>query len=105
MVCASIKKKLEFDSVASITRRSEGFRSMTTVVTDFVELLGQTELLSPVQVHELSTWLPRFEELSALTKELLNRGWLTSYQVSRLNEGSYEQLLMGPYVLLEELGQ
>src|SRR5437870_4788643 len=78
---------------------------MASVVADFVDLLAQIELLTPVQLHDLSSWLPQEGSLAELTKELIDRGWLTKYQVSRLNEGDHAQLLMGPYILLEELGQ
>ena len=42
---------------------------------------------------------------AALAKELLNRGWLTPYQVNHLAQGKAGELLLGSYVLLERLGE
>jgi len=78
---------------------------MAPAVIDFVDLLTRTDLLSPVQADELSALFPRFDNLTEFTKELVNRGWLTSYQVKQIDAGHYSELLMGPYILLEELGQ
>ena len=77
---------------------------MASVVADFVELLAQNELLDRLQLHELSSWQQRYNAVPDLIQELLKRGWLTSFQVDRLND-SESQLVIGPYILLEELGK
>jgi eukaryotic-like serine/threonine-protein kinase len=71
---------------------------------EFIELLAQIELLPPPQLQELSSWGPQ-EELPDLLQELVQRNWLTAYQVERLKEGNNSQLIMGPYVIIDELGQ
>src|SRR5690606_9394929 len=41
----------------------------------------------------------------ALGKELVKRGWLTPYQANQMFLGRGAELLLGPYVLLERLGE
>ena len=55
---------------------------------------------------------PRFELLSSqihdpdgLAREMVTRQWLTSYQASRLLDGLVDDLVLGPYVLLDLLGE
>src|SRR5277367_2477205 len=36
---------------------------------------------------------------------MLERGWLTSYQINQLFQGKGSDLVLGPYVLLERLGE
>src|SRR5579862_6736402 len=78
---------------------------MAPVVADFVELLSRHELLDPVQLHDLASWQQYYQFVPDLLQELLQRGWLTPYQVDRLNDAQPTQLAVGPYLLLEELGQ
>jgi serine/threonine-protein kinase len=73
---------------------------------DLVEALRQSRLLEPDQMEEISNRLqPRFPEPRALAKELLNRDWLTPYQVNQLFLGRGQDLVLGQYVLLERLGE
>jgi hypothetical protein len=51
-------------------------------------------------VRELTEVLPRFADSRTLAGELIQRGWLTPYQVNQLFQEKGEQLLLGPYVLL-----
>jgi serine/threonine protein kinase len=46
----------------------------------------------------------RNAEPMALARELLQRGWLTPYQVNQLMQGRGGELMVGPYLLLERLG-
>jgi serine/threonine protein kinase len=78
---------------------------MAPVATDFVKLLTEVQLLEDAQLEELSVIAPAYRDSAALTSELVRRGWLTSYQLAHLNNGTHRNLLLGPYVLLEELGQ
>jgi serine/threonine-protein kinase len=62
-------------------------------------------LLTAGQLEEVLSQLePRFPEPRALARELLSRGWLTPYQVNLLLQGRAQELVLGPYVLLERLG-
>jgi serine/threonine-protein kinase len=73
-------------------------------------------LLGTLRTHKLLEAKP-LEELERLHKqgrlptepkllgqELLQRGWLTPYQVNQLLQGRGADLVLGPYLLLERLG-
>src|SRR5262249_32718632 len=49
--------------------------------------------------------LPRFRDARALARELIRRDWVTPYQVNQLCSGHGQDLNLGPYVLLERLGE
>src|SRR5262249_50034491 len=75
-------------------------------VSAMVEALGVCQLLTAEQLDEVNRRLvPRFSDLRALGKELLQRGWLTAYQVNHLLQGRGQDLLLGPYLILERLGE
>ncbi len=46
-----------------------------------------------------------YPDARALAKELLQRGWLTPYQINHLVAGNGYSLVLGQYVLLERLGE
>jgi WD40 repeat protein len=46
-----------------------------------------------------------FPEARALARELVKRGWLTPFQANHLIQGRSQELLLGPYMLLERLAQ
>src|SRR5207302_193995 len=71
-----------------------------------VAALRQWRLLEPAQVEEIEhTLQARFPDPRALARELLQRGWLTPFQVNQLFLGKGNELLLGSYVLLERLGE
>jgi serine/threonine-protein kinase len=75
-------------------------------VAAFIETLRDTRLLDPEQMEELKVRLRnQFREPSALAKELIQRDWLTPYQVNQLYQGRGCDLVLGSYVLLERLGK
>jgi serine/threonine protein kinase len=64
------------------------------------------QLLEPAQIQEVSGQLTtRWPDPRQLLRELQRRGWLTSFQAELLIQGKEEELLLGPYVLLERLGE
>src|SRR4051794_32087813 len=71
--------------------------------TSLATLLRQHHLLDPAQLDQLDPLLLRIHDPRALAKELLNRGWLTPYQINQLFQG--RNLVLGGYVLLERLGE
>jgi len=74
-------------------------------VRDLVETLTRHRLLEADQLAELNpTLLGRFDSPLALARELLQRNWLTPYQLNRLFQGRATDLVLGHYVLLERLG-
>jgi serine/threonine protein kinase len=78
----------------------------TDSLLDLIELLRHNRLLPPDRLHELKqTIQPRFVDPRALGKYLVQRGWLTVYQVNRLMQGDGRDLVLGPYQILDRLGE
>jgi serine/threonine-protein kinase len=75
-------------------------------VADLVQAIQRTRLLEPDQFHALQHDLQgRFADPKSLARELLQRGWLTAYQINQIFLGHGPDLLLGSYVLLERLGE
>jgi serine/threonine-protein kinase len=75
-------------------------------VGDLVGAIRQGQLLTVAQLEEVTTQpSSRFAEPQALAKELLQRDWLTPYQVNQLLLGRGHELVIGPYVVLKRLGE
>ena len=67
--------------------------------------LQTRQLLSAAQAAELNAPQAPFADAEALAGELVRRGWLTAYQAGAVLGGRAEDLILGPYVLLDLLGQ
>ncbi|MBY0523973.1 MAG: serine/threonine protein kinase [Gemmataceae bacterium] len=76
-----------------------------TAVASFLDAIRDIDLLPPTQLDELSRQNPRFAETRVLAQHLLQRGWLTPYQVNQLVLGRGPDLVLGPYLLIERLGE
>jgi eukaryotic-like serine/threonine-protein kinase len=77
-----------------------------TSARELVETLSRGQLLESDQLGELSRSLSaRPGDPLVLARELLQRGWLTPYQINRLFQGHAADLALGRYVLLERLGE
>src|SRR5207247_2029174 len=64
------------------------------------------QLVEPAQLEELENTLqPQFPDPRSLARELLRRDWLTPFQVNYLLQDRGNELLLGPYLLLERLGE
>ncbi len=74
-------------------------------VAVLVEALHAGQLVSPGQLVELDGLQGQFPQAQALARELVRRGWLTPFQVNQIAQGRGADLVLGPYVLLERLGQ
>ncbi len=70
---------------------------------DLVDLLRRHRLLDPSQLAELQRTTAA--DARGLARELVRRGWLTSYQANELLQGRGAGLLLGSYVLLDKLGE
>src|SRR4051794_11460348 len=70
-----------------------------------IDALRSARLLEPTQLEQLERPEGRLHEPRALARELLRRGWLTTYQVNQLFLGRGSELHLGQYVLLEQLGE
>jgi tRNA A-37 threonylcarbamoyl transferase component Bud32 len=67
-------------------------------------VLRDSQMLERAQLEELTVLQGRFAEPRGLARELLQRDWLTAYQVNQILQGKGDQLVLGPYLLLERLG-
>jgi serine/threonine-protein kinase len=75
-------------------------------VSSLIDALREHQLLEPAQFVELTCNLqPRFTDARALARELLERDWLTAYQANQIFLDRGADLVLGPYVLLERLGE
>ncbi|HVS35871.1 MAG TPA: protein kinase [Gemmataceae bacterium] len=75
-------------------------------VADLVKTLRDFALLEWTQQEELRSQLQAsFPNADALTANLVQRGWLTPYQAELLSQGRAAELALGPYILLELLGE
>ena len=71
-----------------------------------MDTLRQQDLLTPEQLAEL----PRLTkspcgDARSFGKVLIQRGWLSVYQVNQLLAGNTSELVIGPYFVLDKLGQ
>jgi serine/threonine protein kinase len=79
---------------------------MVDTLPTFVDTLRDTAILEPEQLEAVEQELSsRSDNVRALAKTLLARGWLTAFQINRLLHGKGQDLLLGPYVLLDRLGE
>jgi PAS domain S-box-containing protein len=70
-----------------------------------VNALRHYRLLQAAQLEQVERSLQfQFPDPPALAQELIERNWLTSYQASKLLQGTGQELLLGEYLVLERLG-
>jgi serine/threonine protein kinase/tetratricopeptide (TPR) repeat protein len=75
-------------------------------VAALVDALRQYRILEPHHLAELQRDLQgKFTDPRALAKELIQRGWLTPFQINRLFQGKGQELILSSYVLIDPLGQ
>jgi eukaryotic-like serine/threonine-protein kinase len=78
----------------------------TKSVTDFVFTLRQCQLLDASHEEILARQLQgQFHDAPSLGRELVRRGWLSDYQLDQLLEGNGDLLSLGPYRILDWLGE
>lgn len=71
-----------------------------------MDSLRQHQLLTPQQVAELPQLAQgRCGDARVLAKTLIQKGWLSVYQVNQLLLGKADELVIGPYLVMERLGQ
>ncbi len=70
------------------------------------ESLGGHRLLEDAAYSEtVRDLVPRFETPQQLAEELVRRGWLTAFQKELILAGKAEELVLGPYVLTDKIGE
>jgi serine/threonine protein kinase len=79
---------------------------MFTTSTALAEAIRSARLLSAPQLEAtLGILVPHYAEPRLLARELMQRGWVTPFQVNHLFRGEGKDLILGQYVLLERLGE
>jgi WD40 repeat protein/serine/threonine protein kinase len=75
-------------------------------MSTLLEQLTACEILSAEQLRELAA-LPEAREADprALAKAIVQRGWLSRFQVSLVATGKGKELFLGSYLLLDRLGE
>ncbi len=75
-------------------------------VTAFIEVVQEKRLVPPDQLDELHRVLrPRFSDVRTLAKYLVQRGWLSVFQVNQILVGRAQELVYGPYLIRDRLGE
>jgi serine/threonine protein kinase len=75
-------------------------------LTPFIDQLRDSGLLDGAQVAELSRCPEAQDPAPApLARVVFRRGWLTRFQLTTLAAGRGKDLIIGPYVVLERLGE
>jgi serine/threonine-protein kinase len=75
-------------------------------LSNFVDQLLTNRILAPEQMNVVTKeLLSQNRSARALAKELMQRGWLTVYQVNQLFQGNARDLVLGPYRLMDMLGE
>jgi serine/threonine protein kinase len=75
-------------------------------ITELASTLRTHKLMEPEQLAELTPdMLDRFFDPRGMAKFLLKKGWLTVYQVNQVLNGQAAELMLGPYRILDSLGE
>jgi serine/threonine-protein kinase len=75
-------------------------------IDNLITVLDETQLLEAPQRAELIGPLrDKFEDPRSLARALIERGWLTPFHVNQLFQGRAHELILGPYVILERIGE
>ena len=75
-------------------------------ITELASTLRTHKLMEPEQLAELTPdMLDRFFDPRGMAKFLLKKGWLTVYQVNQVLNGQAAELVLGPYRIMDSLGE
>jgi serine/threonine-protein kinase len=72
-------------------------------VPTLVNTLKQSKLLEEKQLKELATLQASYTDPRSLTRELVQRDWLTPFQANQLFQTGGRDLVLGPYVLMSRI--
>ncbi len=78
---------------------------LTATDFDLVATLAEARLLEPERFDALRALREQYPDPHQLANRLVLDGWLTAFQTARLLEGKGRELRLGPYHLLERLGE
>jgi serine/threonine protein kinase len=75
-------------------------------VETFLAVLQRTQVLTPEEAQDVARELgPHFTDPHDLARYLVELEWLTSYQVRLLFSNRWDELTIGPYLVLDRLGE
>ncbi len=74
-------------------------------ISNFVDRVIQSQLLDEPQCIEVQRLQGSARDTRELAQDLLRRDWLTAYQVNQILVGKGAGLTLGPFVLLERIGE
>jgi serine/threonine protein kinase len=78
----------------------------TSRLASFLDHLAASQLLQPAQLAEARRLAAQAGgDVRRLAQELLRRGWLTHYQINQVAAGRGKELTVGPYRILDRLGE
>ncbi|MGL4423380.1 MAG: serine/threonine protein kinase, partial [Gemmataceae bacterium] len=73
---------------------------------DYLAGLRTCGLLAAEQAAELAAWCHQNQpDPNALAKEVHRRGWMTHFQLKEIYRGRSAELFVGPYILVDLLGE
>ncbi len=93
------------DNVSSDKVLGEPVSQPVGSVPGLMDALRQSHILSAAQLDGLTSANRQWADAKALAGNLIQRGWLTPFQVNQLLLGRAGGLEIGPYLLLERLGE
>jgi WD40 repeat protein/tRNA A-37 threonylcarbamoyl transferase component Bud32 len=71
-----------------------------------LDQLRESRLLEPAQLDELSRSPEATDrDPRPLARQLLQRRWLTKFQINQVVQGRAKDLMVGPYVILDRIGE
>ncbi len=76
----------------------------SATLSSLLGFLQEKEFLTRNQLGELSR-NSQLLEVRALLRELVRRQWLTAFQANQIAQGKGNDLIVGPYRLLEPIGE
>ena len=75
-------------------------------VDSLLTALSRLQILGPQQVDEIARELaPQYQDPFELSEYLIEIAWLTAHQRRLLFEGRWNELAVGPYQILDRLGE
>lgn len=80
--------------------------STDDAASSFIRAIQRSGLLEYEQYTDLANWAAQSNaDVQGVAKEVFRRRWLTQYQIKEIFKGRGQSLVLGPYVLLELLGE
>src|SRR5580692_1258921 len=75
-------------------------------VPTLLAVFRRVQLLAPDQVAQIARDLaPLYEDPNDLANYLVEIDWLTDFQKQQLFDGHWNDLIIGPYIVLGQLGE